>query len=112
MSEEGKLLGFQPTSRLAVSHWANNPLAALLYEGRKLSPGIRIVPRTSSHWSIFNCIYALYFVLSNTFKWTLSGFLEPRLKISRPAKVVPIELLMSVNSESFFALARHVQDPC
>ncbi|KAM0838870.1 hypothetical protein ACQ4PT_060688 [Festuca glaucescens] len=78
MSEEGKLVGFQPTSRLAVSHWANNPLAALLYEGRKLSP----------------------------------AFLEPRLKIFRPAKVVPIELLMSVNSESFFGLARPVQDPC
>ena len=78
MSEEGKLVGFQPTSRLAVNHWAKNPLAALLYEGRKLSP----------------------------------AFLEPRLKISRPAKVVPIELLMSVNSESFFALARPVQDPC
>ncbi|CAM0948034.1 unnamed protein product [Alopecurus aequalis] len=79
MSEEGKLVGFQPTSRLAVSHWASNPLASLLYEGRKLSP---------------------------------CTFLEPRLKISRPAKVVPIELLMSVNSEPFFAFARPVQDPC
>uniref|UniRef100_A0ACD5TB47 Uncharacterized protein n=4 Tax=Avena sativa TaxID=4498 RepID=A0ACD5TB47_AVESA len=78
MSEEGKLVGFQPTSRIAVNHWATNPLAALLYEGRMLSP----------------------------------AFLEPMLKISRPAKVVPIELLMSVNSESFFALARPVQDPC
>ncbi|XP_047078988.1 uncharacterized protein LOC124689511 [Lolium rigidum] len=78
MSEQGKLVGFQPTSRLAVSHWANNPLAALLYEGRKLSP----------------------------------AFLEPRLKLCCPAKVVPIELLMSVNSEPFFALARPVQDPC
>ena len=54
----------------------------------------------------------IYFVLSDTFKWILSAFLEPRLKISRPAKVVPIELLMSVNSESFFALARPIQDPC
>lgn len=78
MSEEGKVVGFQPTSRLAVSHWATNPLAALLYEGRKLSP----------------------------------AFLEPTLKISRPTKVVQIELLMSVNSEPFFALARPVQDPC
>ncbi|KAI4963206.1 hypothetical protein ZWY2020_016989 [Hordeum vulgare] len=42
----------------------------------------------------------------------LVAFLEPRLKIPRPANVVPIELLMSVNSESFFALARPVQDPC
>lgn len=78
MSEEGKLVGFQPTSRLAVNHWATNPLAALLYDGRKLSP----------------------------------AFLEPRLKIPRPSKVVPIELLMSVNSETFFALARPVQHPC
>uniref|UniRef100_A0A0A8YY94 Uncharacterized protein n=1 Tax=Arundo donax TaxID=35708 RepID=A0A0A8YY94_ARUDO len=76
MSEEGGVVGFQPTNRLAVNHWATNPLATLLYEGRMLSP----------------------------------GFLEPRLKISRPAKVVPIELLMSVNPESFFALARPVQD--
>jgi hypothetical protein len=44
-------------------------------------------------------------------KWTLSGILEPRLKISRPAKAAPIELLMSVNQDSFFALARPVQDP-
>lgn len=62
--------------------------------------------------TFYDYIYAIYFVLSDTFKWILSAFLEPRLKISRPAKVVPIELLMSVNSESFFALARPVQDPC
>ncbi|XP_062224358.1 uncharacterized protein LOC133922855 isoform X2 [Phragmites australis] len=78
MSEEGKVVGFQPTNCLGVNHWATNPLASLLYQGRMLSP----------------------------------DFLEPRLKISRPAKVVPIELLMSVNPESFFALARPVRDPC
>ncbi|PUZ73679.1 hypothetical protein GQ55_1G006400 [Panicum hallii var. hallii] len=77
MSEEGKVVGFQPTNRPAVNHWSINPLATLLYQGRTLSPGI----------------------------------LEPKLKISRPAKAVPIELLMSVNQDSFFALARPVQDP-
>jgi len=76
MSEEGKVVGFQPTNRPAVNHWSINPLATLLYQGRTLSPGI----------------------------------LEPKLKISRPAKAVPIELLMSVNQDSFFALARPVQD--
>ncbi|RLN09154.1 hypothetical protein C2845_PM11G12020 [Panicum miliaceum] len=65
MSEEGKVVGFQPTNRPAVNHWSINPLATLLYQGRTLSPGI----------------------------------LEPKLKISRPAKAVPIELLMS--SERF-----------
>uniref|UniRef100_A0A0A9DMV9 Uncharacterized protein n=1 Tax=Arundo donax TaxID=35708 RepID=A0A0A9DMV9_ARUDO len=78
MSEEGRVVGFQPTNRLAVNYWATNPLATLLYEGRTLSP----------------------------------GFWEPSLKISRPAKVLPIELLMSINPESFFALARPVQDSC
>ncbi|XP_015688422.2 uncharacterized protein LOC102700965 isoform X2 [Oryza brachyantha] len=78
MSERGKIVGFQPTSRLAVNHWATNPLTKLLYEGRKISP----------------------------------AFLEPRIRISRPAKVIPVELLMSVNPESFFALARPVQNPC
>ncbi|CAM0146259.1 unnamed protein product [Urochloa decumbens] len=77
MSEEGKVVGFQPTNRPAVNHWSTNPLATLLYQGRALSPGI----------------------------------LEPRLKIPRPAKAVPIELLMSVNQDSFFALARPIQDP-
>uniref|UniRef100_A0A0D9VB73 Uncharacterized protein n=1 Tax=Leersia perrieri TaxID=77586 RepID=A0A0D9VB73_9ORYZ len=78
MSEIGKVVGFQPKSRLAVNHWATNPLTKLLYEGRKISPAI----------------------------------MEPRLRISRPAKVVPVELLMSVNPESFFALARPIRDPC
>ncbi|RCV04495.1 hypothetical protein SETIT_1G006200v2 [Setaria italica] len=76
MSEDGKVVGFQPTNRPAVNHWSTNPLATLLYQGQTLSPGI----------------------------------LEPKLKISRPAKAVPIELLMLVNQDSFFALARPIQD--
>ncbi|XP_024007687.1 uncharacterized protein LOC18992208 isoform X2 [Eutrema salsugineum] len=40
LSSEGKIIGFQPTSRVAVNHWAANPLAKELYSGRKLSPGL------------------------------------------------------------------------
>ncbi|EOA37571.1 hypothetical protein CARUB_v10011901mg [Capsella rubella] len=40
LSPEGKIIGFQPTSRVAVNHWAANPLARELYEGKKLSPGL------------------------------------------------------------------------
>lgn len=39
LSPEGKIIGFQPTSRVAVNHWSANPLAKELYKGRKLSPG-------------------------------------------------------------------------
>lgn len=39
LSEDGKIVGFQPTSRVAVNQWAANPLAKELYGGRKLSPG-------------------------------------------------------------------------
>nr|XP_023908450.1 uncharacterized protein LOC112020120 isoform X1 [Quercus suber] len=39
LSTDGKLVGFQPTSRVAVNRWAANPLAKELYGGRKLSPG-------------------------------------------------------------------------
>lgn len=39
LSSEGKIIGFQPTSRVAVNHWAANPLAKELYGRRKLSPG-------------------------------------------------------------------------
>ncbi|KAF6155937.1 hypothetical protein GIB67_039268 [Kingdonia uniflora] len=74
LSKEGHIIGFQPTSRVAVNHWANNPLAKELYKGRKLSPGL----------------------------------LEPGLKIPHPDKIVLIELLMSVNPDSWFALARPV----
>lgn len=75
--KDGKIIGFQPTSRVALSHWASNPLARVLYEGRKLSPGL----------------------------------LEPTLKIPHPHEVVLIELLMSVNPESTFALARPIEQP-
>ncbi|XP_058095760.1 uncharacterized protein LOC131241108 isoform X2 [Magnolia sinica] len=39
LSRDGEVIGFQPTSRIAVNHWASNPLAKALYKGRKLSPG-------------------------------------------------------------------------
>lgn len=39
LSPEGKIIGFQPTSRVAVNHWAANPLTKELYGGKKLSPG-------------------------------------------------------------------------
>ncbi|KAK1325051.1 hypothetical protein QJS10_CPA01g02078 [Acorus calamus] len=74
---DGRVIGFQPTNRIAVNHWAGNPLAKVLYEGRKLSPGI----------------------------------LETSLKIPLPKKIVLIELLMSVNPESQFVLARPIQSP-
>lgn len=40
LSLDGKLVGFQPTSRVAVNQWAGNPLAKELYGGRNLSPGL------------------------------------------------------------------------
>lgn len=40
MSRNGTIVGFQPTSRVAVNHWASNPLAKVLYGGRKISPGV------------------------------------------------------------------------
>ncbi|KAL1204586.1 hypothetical protein V5N11_008628 [Cardamine amara subsp. amara] len=48
LSSEGKIIGFQPTSRVAVNHWAANPLAKELYGRRKLSPGL-IEPGLKSH---------------------------------------------------------------
>ncbi|MQL90495.1 hypothetical protein Taro_023094 [Colocasia esculenta] len=75
LSRDGKVIGLQPTSRPAVNHWAANPLAQELYEGKKLSPGL----------------------------------LEARLKIHQPGEVVLIELLMSVNPDSWFVLARPFQ---
>ncbi|XP_022142238.1 uncharacterized protein LOC111012401 isoform X2 [Momordica charantia] len=39
LSTDGKIVGFQPTSRVAVNYWAANPLAKQLYGGRNLSPG-------------------------------------------------------------------------
>ncbi|KAL6282398.1 hypothetical protein ACE6H2_013327 [Prunus campanulata] len=40
LSTDGKIVGFQPLSSVAVNHWAANPLAKELYRGRKLSPGL------------------------------------------------------------------------
>ncbi|PKA59105.1 hypothetical protein AXF42_Ash001198 [Apostasia shenzhenica] len=40
MTRDGKIVGFQPTSRLAVNHWSSNPLAKALFGGQKLSPGL------------------------------------------------------------------------
>ncbi|XP_008782102.2 uncharacterized protein LOC103701713 [Phoenix dactylifera] len=40
LSGDGKIMGFQPTSRVAVNNWATNPLVKELYGGRKLSPGL------------------------------------------------------------------------
>ncbi|XP_010538190.1 PREDICTED: uncharacterized protein LOC104812622 isoform X2 [Tarenaya hassleriana] len=77
LSGEGKVIGFQPTSRVGVNHWAANPLAKELYGGRKLSPGL----------------------------------VEPGLDSHRPAKAVALELLMSVNTDSPFALARPLPQP-
>ncbi|QCD76812.1 uncharacterized protein LOC114186534 [Vigna unguiculata] len=71
-SSEGKIVGFQPLSRVAVNHWAANPLAKELYRGKKLSPSI----------------------------------IEPGLKVSLPEKVIVVELLMSINPDAYFALAR------
>ncbi|KAK3020275.1 hypothetical protein RJ639_047715, partial [Escallonia herrerae] len=65
LSADGDIVGFQPTSRVAVNHWAANPLAKELY-----------------------------------------GFIEPGLKISCPNEIAVVELLMSVNPDSYFALAR------
>lgn len=39
LSTEGEVVGFQPTSRMAVNHWASNPLTKELYARRNLSPG-------------------------------------------------------------------------
>ncbi|XP_020418771.1 uncharacterized protein LOC18780208 [Prunus persica] len=40
LSTDGKIVGFQPLSSVAVNQWAANPLAKELYRGRKLSPGL------------------------------------------------------------------------
>ncbi|MCL7022035.1 hypothetical protein MKW94_015702 [Papaver nudicaule] len=75
LSKDGDIIGFQPTSRVAVNHWASNPLAKELYKGKKISPGL----------------------------------IEPGLKIPLPRELLQLELLMSVNSESWFVLARPIQ---
>ncbi|KAJ8531543.1 hypothetical protein K7X08_026977 [Anisodus acutangulus] len=72
LSADGNIVGFQPTSRVAVNQWAANPLVKELYGGKKLSPGL----------------------------------IERGLKISRPSDVVVLELLMSANPQSSFALVQ------
>ncbi|XWS19659.1 hypothetical protein CRYUN_Cryun31cG0034400 [Craigia yunnanensis] len=67
LSTEGKIVGFQPTSRVGVNHWAVNPLTKELY-----------------------------------------GLIEPGLKIRLPNEIFVIELLMSINQDSCFALARPI----
>ncbi|XP_074269883.1 uncharacterized protein LOC141592896 [Silene latifolia] len=44
ISIDGSIVGFQPTSRVAVNHWAANPIAKELYGGKELSPGL-VEPR-------------------------------------------------------------------
>ncbi|KAH9606530.1 hypothetical protein KSS87_000517 [Heliosperma pusillum] len=44
LSIDGSIVGFQPTSRVAVNHWAANPIAKELYGGKELSPGL-VEPR-------------------------------------------------------------------
>ncbi|KAL8228115.1 hypothetical protein R6Q57_015699 [Mikania cordata] len=39
LSSDGRIVGFQPTSLLAVNNWASNPLTEELYDRKKLSPG-------------------------------------------------------------------------
>ncbi|TVU33696.1 hypothetical protein EJB05_25529, partial [Eragrostis curvula] len=51
MSEEDRVVGFQPTNRLAVNHWATNPLAKLLYNGRVLSPGFAVTRCCADAWT-------------------------------------------------------------
>lgn len=40
LSRVGDIIGFQPKNRLAVNHWASNPLVNFLYLQQKLTPGI------------------------------------------------------------------------
>jgi len=35
-----------------------------------------------------------------------AGIIEPGLKVSLPEKVIVVELLMSINPDAYFALAR------
>lgn len=77
LSGDGKIVEFQPTSRVAENQWAANPLVKELHGGKKLSPGL----------------------------------IEQGLKmISRPSDVVVLELLMSANPQSSFALVRPVTE--
>lgn len=74
LSTDWKIIGFQPSNRVAVNLWASNPLAQELYGGKNLSPGL----------------------------------IEPGVKISRPSGALVLELLMSLNLKSYFALVRTI----
>lgn len=106
LSSEGKIIGFQPTSRVAVNHWSANPLAKELYSGRKLSPG------KFSSFDSLNFNATLILVADDddddcVHYRCYTGLIEPGLKSGRPpTKVVVLELLMSVNSDRPFALVR------
>lgn len=104
LSSEGKIIGFQPTSRVAVNHWSANPLAKELYSGRKLSPGNFMI------LFLFNSLILMSFLSLNddgVFIIPVTGLIERGLKSGRPpTKVVVLELLMSVNSDRPFALVR------
>lgn len=76
LSGDGKIVGFQPTSRVAENQWEANPLVKELDGGKNLSPGL----------------------------------IERGVKISRPSDAVVLELLMSANPQSSFALVRPVTE--
>lgn len=76
LSGDGKIAGFQPTSRVAESQWEANPLVKELYGTEKLSPDL----------------------------------IEQGLKRSRGSDAVVLELLMSTNPQSSFALVRPVTE--
>ncbi|TMW90288.1 hypothetical protein EJD97_015963 [Solanum chilense] len=76
LSGDGKIAGFQPTSRVAESQWEANPLVKELYGTEKLSPDL----------------------------------IEQDLKRSRASDAVVLELLMSTNPQSSFALVRPVTE--
>lgn len=61
-SRVGDIIGFQPKNRVAVNHWASNPLANFLYEQQKLTPG--------KIWTLDSAIkYKTIFLL--LFMWVL-----------------------------------------
>lgn len=103
LSIDGEIIGFQPTSRVAVNNWASNPLAKVLYKGKKLSPGKLLV-----YNSVPLCV-SLHFLKNFPFDLILPGLVEPSVKIPQPDKIILIELLMSVNPNSWFVLARPSQ---
>ncbi|KAH7657940.1 hypothetical protein IHE45_17G053100 [Dioscorea alata] len=48
LSRVGDIIGFQPKNRVAVNHWASNPLVNFLYEQQKLTPVRRRSPAHKS----------------------------------------------------------------